>query len=96
MCSHNRRVVWANDGAAADNDDDEADDDGDGDNGDGFDTGHVSQSSCHSKMEQELTDTDTEKENLLDSDNGENSNESTYLTIQNVAKWLTTKWNNLV
>uniref|UniRef100_A0A286Y2W0 PiggyBac transposable element-derived protein domain-containing protein n=1 Tax=Cavia porcellus TaxID=10141 RepID=A0A286Y2W0_CAVPO len=52
-----------------------------------FDVGHANQSSCDSEMEQELTDTDTGNADLLDSDEEENSNVSTYLISRNGTKW---------
>ncbi|XP_023565842.1 piggyBac transposable element-derived protein 4-like [Octodon degus] len=50
-----------------------------------IDTDHLSQRSCTSEMEQELTDTDTGNDDL-DLDD-ENISASSYLTSQNATKW---------
>lgn len=57
------------------------------DDDDDTDIDHLSQRSCHSEMEQELTDTDIGNKDLLDSHDEKNINVSTYLTSQNATKW---------
>lgn len=59
-----------------------------------FDTGPMSQSSYNSEMEQESTDMDTGNVDVLDSDDEENRNLSSYLTTEMLPNGHTTKWNH--